>query len=347
MRNHIFVLIFALIALCQTAFAADVISVNVDGSKISFDQPPVIENGRILVPFRAILEPMGANISWDGSKKTITAIRGEKKISLTIGKAYIMVNGKKTALDVAPKIIGDRAMVPARAISESLGASVTWNEGTKSVGIYVETSPPAENSNAALKNNITNSKTLAFFQRVTSGNEWLIKLETKIEILDGKKSDVVLTMAQKSDKMLLNLVSGEGYDVSLITKEGKAYFVMNKERFYSVIESGEAIPGMENLNITESGFLPTDEEAKAIANSIFTTGVENIDNTEYKYEEFSNGTNFARFYFSGDELRYIKSDVGGENEALVKIIKASQSTANSLFEIPLDFTLIDFSAFGF
>jgi len=342
MKKLVFVLIILTAAFCQATFAEDIISVNVDGNKISFDQPPAFENGCIFVPFRAILEPLGAKIYWDSDKKTITAVRKETTVSLTIGKEYIIVNGKKSTLNIAPKIIGGRVMVPAKAISEGFGATVTWNENNKSIGIYVETSPPNENSDDSIKNTIMYSKTIAFFQKFTSQKEWLIRFETKEEISSGKISDLFLTIAQKSDKMLLNLYSGEDYDISLINKEGNTYFVMNKERLYAVLESGTSVPGIAGLNISEYGFLPGGEEVKEIKNLTFSTGTQILDNTEYEYEEINDGERISKFYFLNNELIYIKSDIGKESEVFAKIIKTSYSAADSLFEIPSDFTLINF-----
>jgi len=40
-------------------------TIQIDGKNISFDVPPAIENGRTLVPARAILEVLGADTQWD------------------------------------------------------------------------------------------------------------------------------------------------------------------------------------------------------------------------------------------------------------------------------------------
>lgn len=44
-----------------------------NGEKIKFDQIPVIENGRTLVPLRAIFEKIGAEVGWNGDTHTISA----------------------------------------------------------------------------------------------------------------------------------------------------------------------------------------------------------------------------------------------------------------------------------
>ena len=45
----------------------------------------------------------------------------------------VKLDGKTLSFDVPPQIINDRTMVPLRAIFEALGASVEWNQKTKTV----------------------------------------------------------------------------------------------------------------------------------------------------------------------------------------------------------------------
>lgn len=45
----------------------------------------------------------------------------------------VTLDGKALSFDVPPQIINDRTMVPLRAIFEALGASVDWNQETKTV----------------------------------------------------------------------------------------------------------------------------------------------------------------------------------------------------------------------
>jgi eukaryotic-like serine/threonine-protein kinase len=46
----------------------------VDGILRSLDTPPEITNGRTMVPFRAIAEAIGADVSWDGETRTVRMI---------------------------------------------------------------------------------------------------------------------------------------------------------------------------------------------------------------------------------------------------------------------------------
>jgi len=107
----------------------------VNSKETSLDQPPVIENGRTLVPFRFIGEALGAEIGWDPVKKTVSYVLGDMNIILTIGSTTAFVNSIATKLDVAPKILSGRTVVPVRFISETIGAKVDWNSSTKMVTV--------------------------------------------------------------------------------------------------------------------------------------------------------------------------------------------------------------------
>ena len=55
-----------------------------NGATISFDQPPIIENGKTLVPLRAIFEALGAEVSWEPNTQTVTiATTGQSSIPPT------------------------------------------------------------------------------------------------------------------------------------------------------------------------------------------------------------------------------------------------------------------------
>ena len=123
------------------ALAADV-SVKLDGETLAFEQPPVIIEGRTLVPLRAIFEALGATVEWNGETKTVTSTKGDVTIKLAIGSNVLNKNDESVELDVPAQIVGEGyTMVPARAIAESFGVTVDWDDATKTV---VLTSPVVE-----------------------------------------------------------------------------------------------------------------------------------------------------------------------------------------------------------
>ena len=116
---------------------SDEILVRVNDNYVDFDQPPAIVNDRTLVPVRAIFESMDIEVDWNADTRTVTATRGNTSISLTIDTNVINKTvDEETAsieIDVPAQIIGNRTMVPARAVAQSFGASVNWDGKTRTV----------------------------------------------------------------------------------------------------------------------------------------------------------------------------------------------------------------------
>ena len=59
----------------------------------------------------------------------------KNQIILTIGKTDVTVFGKSETNDVAPIVVNDRTMLPARFVAENLGASVDWDADKKLVTV--------------------------------------------------------------------------------------------------------------------------------------------------------------------------------------------------------------------
>lgn len=118
-----------------SAADAQQISVVVNDNAVNFDQPPVIDDGRTLVPVRAVTEALGALVDWDQSSGTVTARRDKTDITLTVGSDTAYINGNITELDVPAKIVNERTLVPLRFIAEGFGCYVGWKDSTKTVYI--------------------------------------------------------------------------------------------------------------------------------------------------------------------------------------------------------------------
>ncbi|ACI18144.1 anion ABC transporter anion-binding protein [Coprothermobacter proteolyticus DSM 5265] len=105
------------------------------GKPYQLDAPPYIKNGRTMVPIRAVTEPFGAKVDWDGATRTVIISFQGHTVKMTIGSNVATVDGARVTMDVAPEIINSRTFVPARFVSESLGFTVRWNDKTKTVTI--------------------------------------------------------------------------------------------------------------------------------------------------------------------------------------------------------------------
>jgi hypothetical protein len=121
------------LVLPASASAQSAVSVFVNGQRMSFDQPPVVQNGRVFVPLRGVFEQLGASVVYNNGQ--INATGKGRTISLTIGSTTAVVNGQQQILDVAPFVVGDRTLVPLRFVAQSLGAQVNWDDSSSSVTI--------------------------------------------------------------------------------------------------------------------------------------------------------------------------------------------------------------------
>lgn len=107
----------------------------VNGSKLEFDQPPILENGRTLVPLRAIFEALGAAVQWDSENQIIIANRNGTMIEMQIGSNILQRDSSDIELDVPPQLVNGRTLVPVRAVAESFNATVSWKGETTTVTI--------------------------------------------------------------------------------------------------------------------------------------------------------------------------------------------------------------------
>jgi len=107
----------------------------VNGVKPEFDVKPFVDSGRTLVPFRALAETMGAEVNWDAETKTVTVLKGDKEINMVIGSNAATVNGSPVTLDVPPKVVDGRTVIPLRFVGESLDSEVGYNGDTKIIKI--------------------------------------------------------------------------------------------------------------------------------------------------------------------------------------------------------------------
>lgn len=112
----------------------------VDGESVILDSPPVIRNGRTMVPFRFLAESLGAEVSWNGYDRMVTFTKDDTVMYLWIGNKSAIINSQMVHLDAEPVIINGRTMVPLRVISENLGAQVSWDGMTRTVTVRMKVS---------------------------------------------------------------------------------------------------------------------------------------------------------------------------------------------------------------
>jgi len=137
-----------------------IMTVNGDNMEIDSGRntSPLIVENRTLVPIRAIIEALGGDVSWDEETQTVSLTMDKNVITLVIGSDKAIVNETEKSLDVSPRVINERTMLPIRFIAESFGFSVDWNESEQRITIVqnsfvnvTETETTLENGLSAVK----------------------------------------------------------------------------------------------------------------------------------------------------------------------------------------------------
>lgn len=133
--------LFLACILCigATAFAQNSkVTVELNGEPIVFDVEPKIVNDRTMVPLRAIAEALDAFVFWNETDRSVLFSKGDMVAMLQIGNPKLFLNNDSLELDSPPVIVSDRTLVPLSVISESFGATVAWDDATKTVSITMD-----------------------------------------------------------------------------------------------------------------------------------------------------------------------------------------------------------------
>jgi chemotaxis protein histidine kinase CheA len=100
----------------------------VNGKEVVMADAPFIQNGRTLVPVRAIGNALKADVTWEPETQSVEVKRGDSKIVLFLGSDEALVNGEKIKLETKPVLKNGRVFLPIRFIGEKLNAKVGYQE---------------------------------------------------------------------------------------------------------------------------------------------------------------------------------------------------------------------------
>jgi hypothetical protein len=134
--------------IAATTFSVNNTSYSITGGgetkTVTMDVAPYIKDNRTYTPVRYLAYALGVTedeIQWDQAAQTVTITKDDVTLKLTIGSTTLTKNSKTIVMDVAPELIDPgRTMLPARWVSEALGATVTWDETTQQVTIEISQS---------------------------------------------------------------------------------------------------------------------------------------------------------------------------------------------------------------
>jgi hypothetical protein len=111
------------------------IHVRLNGKRLPFEVPPMIENDITMVPFREIFAALGLEIEWNTNLRKVVGRNEKITIELPINSQTALVNGEEKFLAAPATIRNGRTFVPLRFVAEATGANVDWNAATRTVSI--------------------------------------------------------------------------------------------------------------------------------------------------------------------------------------------------------------------
>lgn len=192
------------------------LSVQLNGAYVHFaDAQPEKVNGRVMVPFRAIAEALGAEVDYNAG--AITAKKNGETLSFALGGKQLTVTDsagktvKTVQLDTAPYKKSGRTYVPVRFFAEAFGLTVQWDQDMQTAVLYdraalvsdidskftvlnkwIKAQPSTENTRT-LRTVATIGATYTAFDTIDGNKDY--KVDVKAEILaNGQAIEATVTV---------------------------------------------------------------------------------------------------------------------------------------------------------
>ncbi|WP_331852381.1 copper amine oxidase N-terminal domain-containing protein [Paenibacillus baekrokdamisoli] len=113
---------------------------------VQTDTAPIMDQGSLYVPIRAVAESLGAKVEWNAKTQTATVRKWSVTLRLAVGKKSATVEGilvpagvgnqkaGQMEVNASLKLVNNRVYVPLRLVSEQFGYRVNWDGRTVSIG---------------------------------------------------------------------------------------------------------------------------------------------------------------------------------------------------------------------
>ncbi len=211
--------------------AADDIKIHVDGVPVSTEFSPFIESGCTYLAARTIGEIVGADrIVWNGDEKSVTLTADDKDVKLIIGSEYAYIDGAPVHTGAMAVIRNSRTYLPVRFMTETFGANVEWDGGTKTVFINM-TADGALNTEFDWLSRIVNAE---------AGGE---SYEGKLAV-----ANVILNRVKSPDfpNTIYGVVFDKYNDIYQFTPVANGY-IYTEPNAESIIAAQDALDGANNI----------------------------------------------------------------------------------------------------
>lgn len=324
MRRFVLIMLLMLALLPATiSSAAAPPRIVIDGQELPLPpgREPVLEDGRTLVPLRAIFEALGAEVSWDGETGTVTAVKGTTTVTIQIGSYVGWVGDTKVGLEVPPRILEGSTYVPLRFVSESFGAAVAWDGATRTISItpapLADTVPVVRVENGPLKHvtygpgaTVQMAEEGIYWMKVQTGEieGWQIPNEDKLasgftpspdnlyaRVRTEERSYLVVRSSGEVftwDRAKVELVGAQGD--RLLWLKGRDEFIITDANFRHI--SAFKVRGAGEAQQVQAFFEPSGRKVAVLTSADLLL----VDVATGKAERLSDGSGNLRYFGTGD-----------------------------------------------
>lgn len=280
-------------------------------------------NGRVILPFRAVFEMMGADVNYEASTSKVTAVRDNKTVEFYVGGTSIAVTDETGTTEIPAEIGFDyqtnRVMVPVRFVSNALGARVGWN-GKQQCVYILDTKPMIksledecsdffkyiEKSNALEKNVKSEASADINFSGTFEGVDINAKLDfnSSENLYENSASGKLdLNFSHKNLDVLTGMNLGQAKDVTFdVIKEDNIVYIKTNliENLQTLLPDNEIVKqaksiGNKNtwfsvdLNFIEERFgtsISPDKLLKNLENSVYYTEQDVTEEEMYAVKQY-------------------------------------------------------------
>lgn len=135
------IMIFFLLCVCvmipQIVFAAQTqIQVEINTRPVELSYEPVMENKELLVPIRDVMEKIKADVLWNENDKRVAISFDGNNIVFELNSKVATVNGINQTMNVVPRMIKGKIMVPLKFTCDSLNIASVWDEEAQIMRCY-------------------------------------------------------------------------------------------------------------------------------------------------------------------------------------------------------------------
>jgi len=166
------------------------------------------------------------------------------------------------------------------------------------------------------------TKTLAYFNEFVSGGAYTMEMKAEYQDIE-----TLMTSAVK-DGMIYSKSEVNGMTSIMIMKDDVQYLLDPSTKMCM------------KMSVTEESVTEMFSDEAENYQEAASTGSEEINGETLDYEEFTVEDTSVKYYFSGEDLKYIATSVEGESY-VAEIISMESGADDSLFEVPEDYTMYE------